>query len=111
MSRIVYYMMHVQKVVLNFLIMVLFPKVTPRKIVFTYCRVARSLLFLSIVFALFYRKSESIHKELLHRITQGKNKKKNSRKVTTKLNDTKNKSSELSINDASPHCITEIQNV
>ena len=91
------------------LIMVLFPDVTSGKMVFTCWKLEKPLLQITLLAALFFREYDSTHQQFLTNTNQCENKGKLSSDATTRLRDSLNRSSEMSINDVFPHCIKEIK--
>ena len=89
------------------LIMVLFPDVTSAKMGFTSWKLERLLLQITLLAALTF----FTHQQFLTNTNQCENKGKLSSDVTRRLRDSLNRSSEMSINDVFPHCITEIKNL
>ena len=57
------------------------------------------------------REYDSTHQQFLTNTNQCGNKDKLSSDATTRIRDSLNRSSEMSINDVFPHCITEIKNL
>ena len=89
------------------LIMVLFPDVTSAKMGFTSWKLERLLLQITLLAALTF----FTHQQFLTNTNQCENKGKLSSDVTRRLRDSLNRSSEMSINDVFPHCITGIKNL
>ena len=81
--------------------MVLFLDVTCRKMVFTCWKLEKLLLQITLLVALFFfREYDVTHQQFLTNTTQCENKDKLSSDATTRLRDSLNRSSEMSINDA-----------